>query len=62
MVFLSQLENEIFKMPFENRRHSSTSQEELVVVVVVVIVVIVAVVVFIVGKDMHSIIRKIRTN
>ena len=60
MVFLSQLENEIFKMPFENRRHSSTSQEELVVVVVVVV--IVAVVVFIVGKDMHSIIRKIRTN
>ena len=48
-------------MPFENLRLSSTSQEKLVVVVVVVVV-IVAVVAFIVGKDMHSIIRKIRTN
>ena len=46
-------------MLFENLRLSSTSQEKLVVVVVVVIVAVVA---FIVGKDMHSIIRKIRTN
>ena len=27
-VFLSQLENEIFKMPFDNLKHSNTSKEE----------------------------------
>ena len=27
-VFLSQLENEVYKMPFENLKHSNTSKEE----------------------------------
>ena len=27
-VFLSQLENEIFKIPFDNLKHSNTSKEE----------------------------------